>query len=94
MNDELPLALALALTRAMLEAAHAGDWDQLIALEAQRHPLVMQPVVQDEDSVRQLALLLELDRQLYALISQARDQAGDRWQGEQDRARAIAAYGG
>jgi hypothetical protein len=88
------LPLAMALTRAMLEAAHAGDWEQLIALEAERHPLVMQPVAQDEDSARQLADLLALDRELYALISQARDDAGKQWQGEQDRARAIAAYGG
>lgn len=94
MSDALPLALALALTRAMLEAARAGDWEQLIALEAERHPLVMQPVAQDQASVRQLGELLALDRELYALISQARDAAGDQWQAEQDRARAIAAYGG
>jgi flagellar protein FliT len=94
MSDELPLALALALTRAMLEAARAGDWEQLIALEAERHPLVMQPVARDEDGIRQLAELLALDRELYALISQARDEAAGQWQAEHDRARAIAAYGG
>ena len=94
MNRELPLALALALTQAMLEAARAGDWDQLIALEAQRHPLVMQPVAKDEDSVRQLGQLLAIDRELYALIGQARDASAEQWRGEHDRARAIAAYGG
>ncbi|MCX7513136.1 flagellar protein FliT [Frateuria sp. STR12] len=93
MSTELPLALAMALTRAMLEAARAGDWDQLIALEAERHPLVIRPVAHDEASVRQLGELLALDRELYALISQARDQAGDQWQAGHDRARAIAAYG-
>jgi hypothetical protein len=93
MSDELPLALALALTRAMLEAARTGDWDQLIALEAQRHPLVTQPVAQGEDSVRQLGELLALDRDIHALVSQARDAAGEHWQSEHDRARAIAAYG-
>jgi len=93
MSTGLPLATAMALTRAMLEAARTGDWEQVIALEAQRHPLVSQPVAKDEDSVRQLGELLALDRELYALIGQARDEAGEHWQGEQDRARAIAAYG-
>ena len=92
MSDALPLALAL--TRAMLEAARAGDWDQLIALETERHPLVMRPVAPGEDSLRQVDELLALDRELYALISQARDHAGEQWQAGQDRARAIAAYGG
>ncbi|HET6804159.1 MAG TPA: flagellar protein FliT [Frateuria sp.] len=92
MNDALPLALAL--TRAMLEAAREGDWEQLVALEVERHPLVMRPVAQDEDSVSQLGELLALDRELHALVSQARDQAGEQWQAGQDRARAIAAYGG
>ncbi|MGN2247601.1 flagellar protein FliT [Frateuria sp. GZRR35] len=92
MNDALPLALTL--TRAMLEAARAGDWEQLVALEAERHPLVMRPVTQDGDSVRQLGELLALDRELSALVTQARDHAGEQWQVGQDRARAIAAYGG
>lgn len=93
MNAELPLALALALTRAMLEAARAGDWEQLIALEAERQPLIVQPLARNQDSVRQLGELLALDRELYALISRARDAAADQWQVEHDRARAIAAYG-
>ncbi|MGN2254650.1 flagellar protein FliT [Frateuria sp. GZRe12] len=94
MNEARPLAMALALTRAMLEAARAGEWEQLVALEAERHPLVMRPVAQDEDSVRQLGELLAIDRELNALVTQARDQAGEQWQAGQDRARAIAAYGG
>lgn len=93
MNADLPLALAMTLTRAMLEAARSGDWEQLIALEAERHPLVMQPVARDEASVRQLGELLALDRELYALVGQARDEAAQQWQGEHHRARAIAAYG-
>ncbi|UGB38777.1 flagellar protein FliT [Frateuria soli] len=94
MNDPLPLAVAMTLTRAMLEAAREGDWEQLVALEAERHPLVLRPVAKDEDSVRQLGELLALDRELNALVAQARDQAGEQWQAGQDRARAIAAYGG
>jgi hypothetical protein len=93
-NEQLPLALALALTRAMLDAARAGDWEQLVALEAERQPLAMQPVAQDEDSVRQLGELLALDREVRELVARARDAAGGQWQAEQDRARAIAAYGG
>jgi flagellar protein FliT len=93
MNAQLPLALAMTLTRAMLDAARAGDWERLIALEAERHPLVVRPVPQDDDSLRQLGELLACDRELYALISQARDTAAGQWQVEHDRARAIAAYG-
>ena len=94
MNDPLPMALALALTRAMLEAARAGDWEQVVALEAERQPLAMQPATPDEDGMRQLGDLLALDRELRELVTQARDAAGGQWQAEQDRARAIAAYGG
>ena len=94
MNEQLPMALALALTRAMLDAARTGDWEQVVALEAERQSLVVQPVSQDEDSVRQLGELLALDRELRALVTQARDTAGGQWQAEHDRARAIAAYGG
>ena len=94
MNDSLPLALALALTRAMLDAARTGDWEQVVALEAEREPLATLPVSRDEDSVRQLGDLLALDRELRELVTQARDAAGGQWQAEQDRARAIAAYGG
>jgi len=94
MNEQLPMALALALTRAMLDAARAGDWEQVVALEAEREPLALQPVSKDEDSVRQLGELLALDRELRELVTQARDIAGGQWQAEHDRARAIAAYGG
>lgn len=93
MNDPLPLALALALTRAMLDAAREADWDRLVALEAERHPLAMQPVPQDEDSLRQLGQLLALDRELQHLVGAARDAAAEQWQAEHNRARAIAAYG-
>jgi hypothetical protein len=88
------LTQAMALTRAMLEAARAGDWEQVAALETERHPLVTQPVAPGEDSLRQLGELLALDRELYGLIRVARDEAGTQWQAGQDRARAIAAYGG
>ena len=93
MNSELPLALAMTLTRAMLDAARAGDWERLIALEAERHPLVVRPIPQGADSVRQLGELLACDRELHALVSHARDTAGEQWQTEHNRARAIAAYG-
>jgi hypothetical protein len=92
MSTQLPLAMAL--TQAMLEAARAGDWEQVVALEAERHPLVAPPMAHDPDSVRQLGELLVLDRELCSLVGQARDAAGAQWQAEHDRARAIAAYGG
>ncbi|SEJ08147.1 flagellar protein FliT [Frateuria terrea] len=94
MNEQLPMALALALTRVMLDAARTGDWEQVVALEAERQPLAMQPVAGDADSVRQLGELLALDCEVRALVTQARETAGAQWQAGQDRARAIAAYGG
>ncbi|HEV2621286.1 MAG TPA: flagellar protein FliT [Frateuria sp.] len=94
MSTPEPLALAMALTRAMLEAARAGDWEQVLALEDQRHPLVKQPLAGDEDGVRQLGELLTLDRELQALVVQARDAAARRWQAAHDGVRAVAAYGG
>ena len=93
MNEASPLELALTLTGAMLEAARAADWDQLVLLEAQRHPLVMQPVPQNEVSVHQLGELLALDREVQKRVSEARAIAADQWQAEHNRARAIAAYG-
>lgn len=88
-----PLAQALALTRAMLEAAGAGQWERLAELEAERHPLAQRLHPQTADTRRQLGELLAYDRQLIALVGQAREAAAAHWQRASDGVRAIAAYG-
>jgi hypothetical protein len=88
------LEQALALTRSMLDAARAADWDRLIRLEAERHPLVMRQHALDGDEHQRLGEILAYDRELHALITAARDRVAEQWQLENGRAQAIAAYGG
>ncbi|MFC5436802.1 flagellar protein FliT [Rhodanobacter umsongensis] len=90
---EAPLLQALAITRTMLAAAQAGDWQQLSALEATREPLLHRQHPADAASHAQLGEVLAYDRELQALVGQARDDAARQWQRENGRAQAIAAYG-
>jgi hypothetical protein len=90
---ESPLLRALAITRAMLTAAHAQDWEQVSVLEAAREPLLHRQHPADADSHAQLGEVLAYDRELQALVSHARETAARQWQQHHGRARAIAAYG-
>jgi len=90
---ESSLVQALAITRTMLAAAHAQDWDQLSALEATREPLLRRQHPTDAASHAQLGEVLAYDRELQALVGQARDAVARQWQRENGRAQAIAAYG-
>lgn len=89
---ESPLARALDITRAMLAAAQAADWEQLTGLEAVREPLLHRQHPADAASHAQLGEVLAYDRQLQALVGQARDAIARQWQRENGRAQAIAAY--
>lgn len=88
-----PLAQALTLTRAMLAAAAGGQWERLAELEAERHPLAQRLHPQTAETRRLLGELLAYDRELIALVGQARDLAAGHWQRAADGVRAIAAYG-
>jgi ribosomal 50S subunit-associated protein YjgA (DUF615 family) len=81
---------ALQLTRDMLGAGQAQEWDRLATLEAQRDPLLRRE--HSADVVYQLSEILACDRELRALVRQARDEAAAQWQRENGRARAISAY--
>lgn len=81
---------ALQLTRDMLGAGQAQEWDRLATLEAQREPLLRRE--HSSDVVYQLGEILACDRELRALVRQARDDAAAQWQRENGRARAISAY--
>jgi hypothetical protein len=91
--SETPLVQALAITRSMLVAAHAQDWQQVSVLEATREPLLRRQHPADAASHAQLGEVLAYDRELQALVGQARDDVARQWQRENGRAQAIAAYG-
>lgn len=92
-TTESPLRRALVITRAMLAAAHARDWEQLSALEATRQPLLHRQHPADAASHAQLGEVLAYDRELQVLVGQAREAAARQWQHHKSRAQAIAAYG-
>ena len=81
---------ALQLTRDMLGAGQAQEWERLAALETQREPLLRRE--HSANVVYQLGEILACDRELRALVRQARDEAAAQWQRENGRARAISAY--
>ncbi|HEY6892841.1 MAG TPA: flagellar protein FliT [Rhodanobacteraceae bacterium] len=68
----------LALTEDMLSAAHAGDFDRVAALDAERRECLAQPIAAGSDGARVLARLVECDRAVVALVESARRLAGER----------------
>ena len=86
------LERALQLTRNMLEAARAGEWLQLIELEAEREPWLLRQHASDAASLAQLGEILAYDRQLQTVVGKERDSIARQWQRETDSTRAIAAY--
>jgi hypothetical protein len=91
-TGESPLAQALAITWSMLSAAQAGDWERVVDLEAAREPLLLRQHSADAASHAQLGEVVAYDRELQALVGQARDAVARQWQRENGRAQAIAAY--
>jgi hypothetical protein len=86
------LEQALLLTRRMLAAARVQAWDELIALESERAPLLHRQHATDAVAHAQLGEVLAYDRELQALAGHARDAIAEQWQLEKGRVRAIAAY--
>jgi hypothetical protein len=68
----------LALTEDMLTAAHAGDFDRVSALEAERRAMIHRPIVTDAANARVLAKILACDRAVAAMVESARRLAGER----------------
>jgi hypothetical protein len=67
----------LAMTEDMLRAAHAGDFDRVSALDAERRALLNRPIVTDRDAEHTLATIVECDRALVAIVADARKFAGE-----------------
>ena len=78
----------LALTEDMLAAAHAGDFDRVSALDAERRALLEVPIVTDAESAPVLAKIVECDRALVGTVEAAR-----RFVGEQLRQARLAQAG-
>lgn len=87
-----PLTRALVITRHMLAAAQKGDWDQFQHLEETRDPLLRRQHPTDAASHAQIGEVLAYDRQLQALLGDAREAVARQWQNERGRVRAIASY--
>jgi hypothetical protein len=93
-----PHAALLALTQDMLVSAEAGEWEQLMALEAKRRPLLtalFEPVA-DASAVRVVRdiaeVVLKADRRILALSEAGREQtAADLARIDQGQ-RAVRAY--
>ncbi|HET7923413.1 MAG TPA: flagellar protein FliT [Rhodanobacteraceae bacterium] len=67
----------LSLTEDMLTAAHAGDFDRVSALDAERRELVHGPFVTDAEAAPVLEKIVECDRAVVALVESARRFAGE-----------------
>jgi flagellar protein FliT len=67
----------LALTEDMLRAAHAGDFDRVSALDAERREEIRQPIATDAAGALVLAKIVECDRALVAIVESARRFAGE-----------------
>ncbi|TAL88350.1 MAG: flagellar protein FliT [Rhodanobacter sp.] len=76
----------------MLAVAKQADWAQLLQLEQEREPLVRRQHPTDLISRAQIEQILAYDRQLQALVGNARDAVAQLWQDERSRSQAIAAY--
>ncbi|MEO6800681.1 MAG: flagellar protein FliT [Rhodanobacter sp.] len=84
------LTQALVVTRAMLSAAKAADWDQLKYLEQTRVPLVRRQHPADTVSRAQIEQILAYDLQLQAMLGNARDALPRQWQRGLGRSQAVA----
>ena len=86
-----PLTEALVMTRAMLSAVKAADWEQLKCLEQARAPLVQRQHPTDVVSRAQIGQILAYDRQLQALLGNVRDEVARQWLRAHRGSQAMAA---
>ncbi|MGE0386483.1 MAG: flagellar protein FliT [Gammaproteobacteria bacterium] len=92
------LAAATRLTHDMLRAGRRGDWPAVLALHAEREPLLrgaFQDGVAPEAApmaATMIRTVLELDRELCTLGRQARDLLRGRLQEVRTGSRAARAY--
>lgn len=92
------LERATQLSRTMLEAAEAGDWQRVQALAAERKPLVQDAFAGDLSEAARNALeaplrrLAHLNDQLIELTAAARDDRGEQLGQVRAGQKAAGAY--
>lgn len=84
-------AAAVALTRAMLNAAGDEDWERLAALEAERRDQLADTVLAAEERAV-LAELEDLNARLLERVAWSRDQRAERLRSLGQGRAAIEAY--
>lgn len=93
------LRRALQLSKAMRIAAGESEWERVVALEAERRPVIENAFTGKEDSsssrrnAEQLVReILELDRQVMQQAGKARDSAADELANLSRGRRVVNAY--
>ena len=76
-SQQTSLAQALQLTRDMLIACHAQDWERLTALEAEREPLVLR-TVDDLSQAETAAVLGITEKAVETRVRRARAKLSER----------------
>jgi hypothetical protein len=71
------LESVLSLTEDMLTAAHAGDFDRVAVLDAERRAMLEMCILPDANAGLLLARIIERDRRLVAIVETARCQAAE-----------------
>ena len=87
----------MALSKQMLELSQQEQWDEMIALDQQRKPLLAAIFPVDENNqteiIRErLQTLIELNQQLETTSLQARDDVRTQLQGLNKHRKATTAY--
>jgi multidrug resistance efflux pump len=87
-----PLVEGLALTRAMLDAAKAGDWPHFGRLLQRRAQLLKPGLYTHADAPRLLPQLDAAQKELSAIIASAHDEVRRSWLDSQRAHAAASAY--
>ena len=67
----------LSLTEDMLTAAHAGDFDRVSALDAERRAMLEAGLCADTGAAELIDAIVQCDRELVAAVERARTHAGE-----------------
>lgn len=98
-DQRFQLARVVQVTERMLLHAHADEWSEVAALEAQRAQGMAACYGMQDDTVSAemadaLATLLDLNEQLVEVVQHARQQLDDERRFQQRSVTAVLAYSG
>lgn len=85
-------AALLELSERMLAAAHAGEWDTVTTLEAQRSQQIVSLPMAEADALPLLKQLLAHTEEVRELARRQRERLGADLGEHQHRHRALSAY--